>query len=159
MMMGSKQGQVAAGAMMLFAAAALGGTALASPGSGVTATTYATATLNESVQGNLDKVKFQTKEPTLVRTQKLEFARGSYTGFHHHPGVVIVTVASGSVDLVDSSCATETKSAGTVWVEDDEHVHQAVSKNGAVIYATYVVPKEGNSFRVEEQVPFCATRL
>ena len=134
--------------------------ALGSPGSGVTPTNYVTATLGEDVQGNHDKIKFQTKDPTVVRVQKLEFAPGGYTGFHHHPGVVIVSIASGSLNLVDTSCATETYSAGSVFVESDDHAHQAVSPNGATVYVTYIVPA-GNppSFREEEQVPFCATKF
>jgi quercetin dioxygenase-like cupin family protein len=134
--------------------------AVASPGSGVTPTNYVTATLSDQVQGNHDGVKFQTKDPTVVRVQKLEFAPGAYTGFHHHPGVVIVSIASGSLNLVDTSCATETYSAGSVFVESDDHPHQAVSPNGATVYVTYVVPASSPpSFREEEQVPFCATKF
>jgi hypothetical protein len=59
--------------------------AFGSPGSAVTPTTYSTTTLSESVEGNHDRIKFQTKDPTVVRVQKLEFAPGGYTGFHHHP--------------------------------------------------------------------------
>ena len=135
--------------------------ALASPGSGVTPTTYSTATLSEDVQGNHDRVKFQTKDPTVVRVQKLEFAPGGYTGFHHHPGVVIVSVASGSLNLVDGSdCGVETKAAGTVFVETSDHAHNAVAPNGAVVYVTYVTPAtDPPVFRVEEPVPFCASSL
>ena len=146
--------------MALAAAGGLASSALASPASGVTPTNYVTATLAEEVQGNHDRVKLQTKDSTVVRVQKLEFAPGGYTGFHHHPGVVIVSVASGSLRLVDSSCATETYAAGSVFVESDDHVHQAVSPDGAVVYVTYIVPDiSPPSFRVEEPVPFCATTL
>ena len=65
--------------------------AVASPGSGVTPTTYVTSDLTEAVDFNHNRVKFQTKDPTTVRVQKLEFAPGGRTGFHHHPGVVIVS--------------------------------------------------------------------
>ena len=134
--------------------------AQASPPSGVTTTNYVTATLSEDIQGNHDRVKFQTKDPTIVRVQKLEFAPGGSTGFHTHPGVVIVSVASGSLDLMDTSCRRETKTAGTVFVEAEEHVHQAVSASGAVVYVTYVVPnKSPPVFRNEHPVPFCATSL
>jgi quercetin dioxygenase-like cupin family protein len=142
---------------------ALTAPALASPGSGVTPTTYVTADLTESVDFNHNRVKFQTKEPTTVRVQKLEFAAGGHTGFHHHPGVVIVSVQSGSLTLVDGSCATEVHEAGSVFVEGEDHVHEAVSPGGATVYVTYVVPRDytpaNEKFRVEEQVPFCATSL
>ena len=141
-------------------ASGLTSTAIASPGSGVTPTNYVTATLSEDVQGNHDRVKIQTKDPTVVRVQKLVFAPGGYTGFHHHPGVVIVSIASGSLNLVDTSCATQTYSAGSVFVESGDHPHQAVSPDGATVYVTYIVPATNPpSFREEEQVPFCATRF
>lgn len=151
---------LAALSLGVLAASGLTSTAIASPGSGVTPTNYVTATLSEDVQGNHDRVKLQTKDPTVVRVQKLVFAPGGYTGFHHHPGVVIVSVASGSLNLVDTSCATETYSAGSVFVESGDHPHQAVSPEGATVYVTYIVPATNPpSFREEEQVPFCATRF
>jgi len=134
---------------------------IASPGSGVAPTTYSTATLSEDVQGNHDRVKFQTKDPTVVRVQKLEFAPGGYTGFHHHPGIVIVSIASGSLNLIDGSdCEVETKAAGTVFVETSDHAHNAIAPNGAVVYVTYITPAtDPPVFRVEEPVPFCASSL
>ena len=150
----------------LCATAALGALAvpaLASPGSGITPTTYSTSNLTESVEFNHDRIKFQTKDPTTVRVQKLEFAPGGHTGFHHHPGVVIVSVQSGSLTLVDGSCATEVHGAGSVFVEGEDHVHEAVSAGGATAYVTYIVPRDytpaSEKFRVEEPVPFCATSL
>lgn len=147
------------GAVAIAAIGAAGASvpALASPGSGVTPTVYTTATLGESVDANHDRVKFQTKEPTVVRMQKLEFAAGGTTGFHHHPGVVIVAIESGSLTLLDSSCATESYGAGQVFVENSDHVHTATSPNGAVVYVTYIVPN-GNptQFAFSEPVPLCA---
>ena len=135
--------------------------AFGSPGSAVTPTTYSTTTLSGSVEGNHDRIKFQTKDPTVVRVQKLEFAPGGYTGFHHHPGIVIVSVVSGSLNLVDGSdCSVETKAAGTVFVESSDHAHNAIAPTGATVYVTYITPaSDPPVFRVEEPVPFCASSL
>ena len=135
--------------------------AFGSPGSAVTPTTYSTTTLSESVEGNHDRIKFQTKDPAVVRVQKLEFAPGGYTGFHHHPGIVIVSVVSGSLNLVDGSdCSVETKAAGTVFVESSDHAHNAIAPTGATVYVTYITPaSDPPVFRVEEPVPFCASSL
>src|SRR5687767_265144 len=73
--------------------------ALASPGFGITSTNLVTANFDHAVHVNSDRVKFQTKEPTDVRVQKLVFAPGSFSGWHHHPGLVLVTVESGAVTL------------------------------------------------------------
>lgn len=150
--------------LLLAASTAIGTTASASPGSGVTPTNYVTADLTEEFQANHDRIKFQTKDPTTVRVQKLEFAPGGYTGFHHHPGVVIVSIQSGSLTLVDGhTCATEVHAAGSVFVEGSDHAHQAVAPNGATVFVTYIVPRDytppAEKFRVEEPVPFCASSL
>lgn len=145
------------------AAGAVAVPALASPGSGVTPTTYVTSNLTDIVDFNHNRIKFQTKNATTVRVQKLEFAPGGRTGFHHHPGVVIVSIQSGSLTLVDGSCATEEHGAGSVFVEGEDHVHEAVSPGGATVYVTYIVPRDytpaNEKFRVEEPVPYCATSM
>ena len=135
--------------------------ALASAGSGFTPTNFVTARLNDTVQVNNDRVKFQTKGPTDIRMQKIVFDPGGYTGWHHHPGLVIVAVESGSLVLTDANCGSRTYGPGSpngaVFAEADEHSHIASSPGGATIYVTYVVPGASPPvFRVEEPVPSCA---
>lgn len=144
------------------AVAVVASPSLASPGGSVTPTTYVTADLADNVDYNHNRVKFQTKEPTTVRVQRLDFAAGGFTGFHHHPGIVIVAVQSGTLTLVDGhTCATENKSAGSVFVEGEDHVHQAISTNGATAFVTYIVPRDytppNEKYRVDEPAPFCAS--
>lgn len=135
------------------------GVALASPGSGLTPETLVTADLEESVRYNSDRVKFQTKDPTDVRVQKITFGAGSYSGWHHHPGMVIVAVQSGSVTHTDASCRSTTYGpglpAGAVFVEGGDAPAQASSTSGAVVYVTYVTPN-GQPPRAEDPVPACA---
>lgn len=133
--------------------------ASASPPSGVTVENLAAGGLNEAAQVNHDMIKFQTKDPTALRVQRLTFAAGGTTGWHHHPGTVTVTVQSGSVTLWHIDCSKETYGPGlpngNVFVEGDDNAHQATSESGATVYANYVVPS-GSPLRVEEQPPFCA---
>ena len=118
--------------------------ALGSPGSGVAITTLVTANFDNTVHLNSDKVKFQTKGPTDVRMQKLVFGAGGRSGWHHHPGVVIVAVESGALTLWESDCSSKTYGPGlpngAVFVEGDDDPGQASSTTGATIYATYVAP-------------------
>lgn len=135
--------------------------ALASPGSGVTAETYVTGKLVGANQQNSDRVKFQTKDNTAVRVQKLVFSPGGYTGWHHHPGIVIVTVLSGTIQMMHSDCSIHEYGPGSphgsVFVEGEQRVHEASSADGATVFATYVAPDANPLvFRVEDQVPFCA---
>jgi quercetin dioxygenase-like cupin family protein len=135
------------------------GVALASPGSGLTPETLVKADLQESVRLNSDRVKLQTKDPTDVRVQRITFAAGSYSGWHHHPGTVVVAVESGTVTHTDSSCRSTTYGpglpAGAVFVEGGDQPAQASSTSGAVVYATYVTPDDQPP-RVEDAVPACA---
>ena len=149
-----------AGAMV--AVAALGSMpAFASPGQGTTAETFVTGTLKGPVQQNSDRVKFQTKEDTLVRVQKLTFAPGAFTGWHHHTGVVIVTVQSGTLKLEHSDCSSHNYGQGSphgaAFTEGEHRVHQASSADGAVVYVTYISSSiDPPVFRIEDPVPFCA---
>jgi quercetin dioxygenase-like cupin family protein len=139
-------------------------TALASPPSGVSAETYVTGTLMGSDQENSDRIKFQTKDDTAVRVQKLTFAAGGYTGWHHHPGIVIVTVKEGAIQMMHSDCSVHeygpTSAHGSVFVEGEGRVHNASAAGGAVVFATYVAPNPtAPVFRLEDNPPFCATTL
>jgi quercetin dioxygenase-like cupin family protein len=146
------------------AAGVVATSAQASPGGGVTAETFVTGTLKGSNQQNSDKVKFQTKDDTAVRVQKLTFSAGGFTGWHHHPGIVIVTVKEGTIQMMHSDCSTHeygpSSAHGSVFVEGEQRVHEATSAGGAVVYATYVAPDASPPvFRVENSPPFCVTTI
>ena len=150
------------------AGAAVAGTipspASASPPSNVTVENFATADLDQDVQVNNDRVKFQTKDPTDIRVQRLTFGANSTTGWHHHPGLVMVVVQSGTISLWETDCSQKQYGPGSpngaVFIEALPNAHQATSQNGATVYVTYVAPSaDPPVFRVEEQVPFCATSL
>jgi quercetin dioxygenase-like cupin family protein len=139
----------------LAAAAALG-----EMGSGVTITTLVTADFDHAVHLNSDRVKFQTKDPTDVRMQQLVFSAGSRSGWHHHPGIVIVTVASGAVTLWNSDCTSETYGPGLangeVFAEGGDSPQQVTSANGATAYAVFVAPSNDPVItRVEDEPISC----
>ena len=138
--------------------------ALASPGVGFAPTTLVTANLDYNVHLNSDRVKFQTKDPTDVRVQKIVIAPGGYSGWHHHPGFVIVAVASGAVTFTHSDCSSTTYGpglpAGAVFAEGGDDPGQASSgAGGATVYATFVAPNAGpvtpTTFRTEDAVVSC----
>lgn len=149
-------------AMLSMAAATMGTSALASPGSGITSTVLATGDLNEVINYNHDRIKFQTKDPTDVRVQELMFApnANARTGWHHHPGIVIVTVAAGSVTAYDHNCQTKTYGKGSVFVEGHDTPMEVRSAGGATLYATYVAPNSTpRNFRIEDDAINCSAGL
>lgn len=147
----------------IFATAAIGAmatAAAASPGSGVSATPLVFANFDETAHWNSDRVKFQTKGPTDVAIVQLTFGAGSFSGWHHHPGVLLVSVASGSVTLTDSQCNSKTYGPGSpngaVFTEGGDEPVQASSAGGATAYVTTIVP-DGQPSRIEDDPIACAT--
>jgi hypothetical protein len=134
--------------------------AIASPGQGVTFTTLTEAEFKEVVDMNSDRIKFQTKDTNITRVQKAEFAVASDSGWHHHPGVLIAVVHSGSVTVWDGACGKKTYGPGLplgeVFVEGDNMLMKASSSEGATEYITHTVPFGSPPvYRIEDPVPFC----
>lgn len=154
-------------AAALVAIASIATAAPASPPANVTATNFVTETMEEPIKVHNDRIDLKTRDASIVRMQLLTFGSNSTTGWHHHPGMVIVGVESGSIDLWESDCSKTTYGPGspngTVFIEALPHAHQATSTAGALVRVTYIVPSTGAitaaNFRVEEPVPFCATSL
>ena len=142
------------------AAAALG----SPPSSGfVGETPLVTANLDNALHLNSDGVKFQTKDPTEVRVQRVVIGPGAFSGWHHHPGIVIVAVQSGEVTFTQSDCSSKTYSLdpnnpnGAVFVEGGDDPGQASSVAGATVIATFVAPATNPPvFRIEDDPPPCA---
>jgi quercetin dioxygenase-like cupin family protein len=137
-----------------FAAVALGSL----PIGDFTSTPLVTANLDNTVQVNSDRIKLETKDPTVVRVAKVVFGANSSSGWHHHPGFVIVSVASGSVTVWHSDCSQETYGAGSAFVESGDDPGQLTSVDGATNYVTYVVPNVSPLvFRIDDAPPACAS--
>jgi hypothetical protein len=134
--------------------------ALGSAGLGFTPTTLVTASITSDVKLNSDRIKFQTKGPTDVRVQRIDLAPGGYSGWHHHPGMVIVAVASGQVTFTNSDCSSTTYGlglpAGNAFVESGDDPGQASSAGGATVYVTFVAPHaDPPVFRIEDDPVTC----
>jgi hypothetical protein len=161
--LGSKKKWTAATFFGVAAIGTLAAVAFGSPPSGLTPTTFVTANFDHSVHWNSDRVKIQTKDENYVRVQKLVFAAGSYSGWHHHPGIIIVTVESGAVTLWQSDCSSETYGPGlpngAVFIEGGDSPVQATSTNGATNYLTFIAPNDGpatpTTFRIEDDPISC----
>ncbi len=141
---------------------ALGGAvtaiALANPGTSTSLTLAPRSTLSASIQANDNRIKFQTKDPTDLVTQQVTFATGTNSGWHHHPGVILVLVKAGTVTVHDENCQTTAYSAGHAFIEGGTEP-MMVSNEGsetAIDVATQVAPA-GSPFRIEDDPPACAS--
>jgi quercetin dioxygenase-like cupin family protein len=137
--------------------------ALASPPSGFVATNLVPeAEIAKRVHVKSDGVKFKTKGPTDVRVQRIDIAPGGRSGWHHHPGIVIAAVQSGTVTYVDSDCDAISYGAGSpngsVFIESGDEPHEArnLTDEPVTSYVTFVAPDaDPGVFRIEDPPVNC----
>jgi quercetin dioxygenase-like cupin family protein len=131
--------------------------ALASTGIGFHPDSLVTGNLDNRIEANSDQVKLQTKGLTDVRVQKITFDPGGTSGWHHHPGIVIATVATGVVNFALGCNSTDYgpgQPAGSVFVEHGDTPGQASSVLGATVFVTFVAPHaDPPVFRIEDTGP------
>jgi len=67
---------------------------------------------------------------------------GGTTGWHHHPGVALVSVNSGAVTEYDKNCYKSVFKAGEGFSETNGEVHVVRNrgKANAVLYVTFIAP-------------------
>ena len=140
------------------------GVALATPGVGViSAPVHARGTNADDLNIHSKAgIKLKTKNPLDFVTQQITIAPGGTTGWHSHPGPVLVTVKAGALKLVyanDPSCDGRVYKAGESFVDrGDENVHTALSVGPVPVelWATYLVPgAPGVPFRLDAPDPGC----
>jgi quercetin dioxygenase-like cupin family protein len=93
--------------------------------------------------------------------QEVKFSPGGTTGWHTHPGVVLLTLAadSGSVDWYDAKCGKTVYNAGDSWTEGTK-LHDVVNHGSTDVHflVTYIVAKDIPK-RTDQAAPRCAAAL
>jgi quercetin dioxygenase-like cupin family protein len=128
---------------------AVAGLALATAGSGVVNVEYGRHTMQKFT------ADFRNHD---IVVSELSFAPGGFSGWHSHPGKVIVGVARGAVTIYrgsDPACGGTTYQAGDVFVERAHAVHEARNEGtvAAVVNVTYLNVAPGGSPRIDEAQP------
>lgn len=81
------------------------------------------------------------------------------SGWHTHPGVVLVTVASGTLVRYEADCSATTYTAGDAFTEAGDHaalVRNEAPSIPAVVNVTYVVPAGTRALPQDADNPGCA---
>jgi quercetin dioxygenase-like cupin family protein len=138
-------------------AAALAVTALAAGPpvvSALSATLFATSTLDERVNVDNDRIRLKTKNPADVHVQEVKFAPGDVVDWHDHPGFALIAVKSGTMTFY-IGCDAHVRGPGQAMVESGGPT-KAVNEGNteSVFYVTYVVPK-GSPRTVPTSPPDC----
>nr|WP_308460740.1 MULTISPECIES: cupin domain-containing protein [unclassified Streptomyces] len=141
---------------MAVCAAALGlvpAAAVATPGSGVSATVVAEGTS----QG---KLKVRTpKGRTDVTVREITVRPGGSTGWHTHRGQLIAVVKAGTLTRTLDDCSVEVSPAGTTFIEpagtDHRHVGRNLGSEPVVLWVTYLLP-EGSELSEDAEAVDCS---
>ena len=137
-----------------------GGTVFATVASGFHSTILSRGTISERVHVDTHAVKLKTKGAVAVVTATATFEPLGSSGWHAHPGVVLVTVVSGSVVVYNEDCEATVQAAGSAFVEsggDAGLVRNESTTTPAVVNVTYIVPAgtPNTGLRIDKANPGC----
>ena len=133
------------------------GTVLATPPHNFVGTLLFRGTLSDSVHFNTGAVKFQTKGSTDVATATVNVAAGGDSGWHEHPGIVLVTVKLGTLTFYDKTCTGTPHPAGTTFVEangDGPGIGRNETTDPVQLVVTYLGPT-GAALKIDTPIAPC----
>jgi quercetin dioxygenase-like cupin family protein len=89
-----------------------------------------------------NNVVLHLKGTTDVLQTDLIFQPGGTTGWHYHPGPVVVVIKSGALTEIDHDGCMTVHPAGSAFFEDPNVVHNVINQTGVVteVYATFLSP-------------------
>jgi quercetin dioxygenase-like cupin family protein len=93
--------------------------------------------------------------PCDMVQQKLTFQPGGFSGWHSHPGVVLIIVTAGTLTRYDSTCTKTTIAAGQTFIELAPDGAAFVRNDGstpAEAVQTYINPT-GAALRTDQPAP------
>ena len=133
-------------------------TALATPALGdFVSTVLARGTFTTPIDANADGVKLRTHGHIDHAVSRINIPPGGSSGWHRHPGVVLVTVQSGTLTRYDSECNRDEFTAGqSFWEAGLSPLVVRNETHAEVInYVTFIVPT-GAALRIDSPNPGCA---
>ena len=111
----------------------------ATPPAGVTTEIQGSGTTHAGFKIHVDGIKVESTDAAGVTVAHLTFAPGGTTGWHAHPGPVLVIVTTGSVTKYSAQdCTAHTYTAGQAFVEHGPTDENLVRNDGSVPAETLV---------------------
>jgi len=112
-----------------------------------------------TLNGEAFRVHLDTDGPSTVSIQDFSLAAGGHNGWHSHPGMVIVTLLSGSITWYDEDCKATNYDAGDSWVEGSQlHAFRVTSPKAIHAMAVFITAK-GEALRTDRPAPACGAEL
>ena len=130
------------------------GIALATMPSGLVMEPLARGAVGQRIRVKTDNVKLNTSGPVDILTQRITIQPYGHTGWHSHPGPVLVALERGTVISYESNCRPKGYSAGQGFVDPSNRVHimRNLGSEPAVLYITALLPP-GTALRRDEPAP------
>ena len=147
--------------VFVLALATLASVTMASPASGVTPTLLARGAYDDfkvkSINGSPVEFDVKAKSVVDVVVRKHDYAIGSYTGWHSHPGPVFITVTEGTLIYYlydDPTCTPHEVKKGQGFVDDGRgHMVRNESGQPAQDVSVIIAPPSPALFRGELDAP------
>jgi hypothetical protein len=152
--------------MVVAVAAVMAAATLATPPSGiVSSTVFARAGFADPVDikfkvGAQDRKVIQVRNAQETVMQQIVIGPGGHTGWHSHPGPVVVLVKAGELTLYsgdDPTCTGRTFSTGQAFIDSGQgHVHIARNlsqTDNTELWVTYFDVPPGGAFRIDAPNP------
>ena len=109
--------------------------------------------------GEFFNATLTTDGPSTITLQDVAFAPGGHNGWHSHPGIVAISLISGSIEWYNAQCEGKVYSAGDARTEGSQaHYFRVVGTTGVHLMATFIIAK-GASYRIDKQAPPCAAAM
>jgi quercetin dioxygenase-like cupin family protein len=145
----------------------VGGVAVSSAGATPPSSGDLAPVPSDSVSGSLDdsgrrvlrvaqdRVELKVKRATTVTSFDLTYPAGSESGWHSHPGIVVVVVKEGTV-VRQTPCESETFTVGDAFTEVGPHHVSNPGPEPAVLAITRIYPTEDAATpRIDAPEPQC----
>jgi quercetin dioxygenase-like cupin family protein len=96
--------------------------------------------------------------PSDFIVQDVALAPGGYSGWHSHPGPVLITVKEGTASWYDADCGLHTYTTGMAFIEDggaNHFVRNESATENLRLVNTFIIPT-GAPRRIDELAPPCS---
>lgn len=104
------------------------------------------------------EVRLRTEGPSTYSTQVAAFGYPAQNGWHSHPGMVVVTLTSGSITWYDENCQPTVYNAGDSWLEGSQ-IHAFRANGPGVQLVAWFITAQGRALRTDQPAPACAAGL
>jgi quercetin dioxygenase-like cupin family protein len=109
--------------------------------------------------GETFEVKLSTDGPSTMSNQDAAYGPGGHNGWHSHPGMVAVTIVSGSIQWYDENCKPTVYNAGDSWTEGSQIHYFRVLGTSPIHLTAFFITAQGAALRTDEEAPACAAAL